>query len=665
MRTLAWGLLGGVLLLGACDGSAPEETKSEAPAPQTSPAQDAAPVADASEAEDDTASLPSQTYDARVFFETTSAFLPGSSGLPFSPDGSEILVSWDKTGIFNAYALPVSGDEGRALTESSDNATYAASFFPEDGRLLFTADQGGNELNHVYVREEDGTVTDLTPGEKVKAIFGGWSSDFSRFYVLTNERDARFFDMYALATNGYERSMVFQNDGGFQIAAVSRDDRWLALDKPRSSADSDILLVDLSGDDKTPKLITEHEGNISHGAMDFTPDSTKLVYSTDEVGEWRQAWTYDLATGEKAPYVTADWDVSFVVFSPTGQVRVTGVNADGRTEVTLTDLETGEALALPELPEGNLANIRFSPDDRFMGFLLTSDRAPANVHVLDRESGTVRKLTETANPAIDPADLVSSEVIRYESFDGLEIPGILYKPHQASAETPVPALIWVHGGPGGQSRVGYSATIQHLVNHGYAILAANNRGSSGYGKTFYHMDDKRHGEVDLQDIVYAKTHMAGQDWVDAEKIGIIGGSYGGYMVAAALAFEPEVFEVGIDIFGVTNWVRTLKSIPPWWAANRDALYDELGDPATDEERLRRISPLFHAENIVRPLLVVQGANDPRVLQVESDEIVEKVRANGVPVEYIVFPDEGHGFRKRENRITASNAYVTFLEEHLR
>ena len=196
------------------------------------------------------------------------------------------------------------------------------------------------------------------------------------------------------------------------------------------------------------------------------------------------------------------------------------------------------------------------------------------------------------------------------------------------------------------------------------ILAANNRGSSGYGKTFYHLDDKRHGEEDLQDIVYGRKYLESLDWVDGDKIGVIGGSYGGYMVAAALAFEPEAFDVGINIFGVTNWVRTLKSIPPWWEAFKEALYDELGDPATDEERHRRISPLFHAENSVKPLLVIQGANDPRVLQVESDELVAAVQANEVPVDYVIFPDEGHGFRKRENRITASEAYVRFLNTYL-
>ncbi|NNF41142.1 MAG: S9 family peptidase, partial [Woeseiaceae bacterium] len=418
-------------------------------------------------------------------------------------------------------------------------------------------------------------------------------------------------------------------------------------------------------DAKEPVLITEHEGNIAYGAMGFTPDSRHLVYSTNEFGEFNQAWQYDLASGEKSLLVKADWDVWYVSFSPGGRYRVSGVNADASTEVTLTDLANGKDFRLPGLPPGDLNNIRFHADDSMVALIVNADNSPSNIHVVDLGAGTSKQLTNALNPAIDPSHLVSSSIVRYKSFDDLEIPGVLYKPRNASPENPAPALVWVHGGPGGQSRTGYSATIQHLVNHGYAVLAANNRGSSGYGKTFFHLDDRRHGEEDLQDIVYGRRYLETLDWVDGNSIGIIGGSYGGYMVAAALAFQPEVFDVGINIFGVTNWVRTLESIPPWWEDFKEALYDEMGDPAVDAERHRRISPLFHAENIARPLLVVQGANDPRVLQVESDELVAAVQANEVPVEYVVFPDEGHGFRKRENRITASEAYLSFLDSYLR
>lgn len=604
------------------------------------------------------------TYSAAQFFETTSYGLVAAGGKAFSHDGMSILMNSDKSGVFNAYALPVSGGDPALLTDSTDNAIFGVSWFPEDDRILYTYDSGGNELNHVVVREVDGSYGDLTPGDDLKAGFLGWSDDGQSFYLVTTERNQRSFDVYRYRTDGYERELVFENPG-FSVNSISGDERWLALDKPRTSADSDVYLVDLESDDKEPMLITGHDGNIAYGALGFTPDSRFLSYSTDEFGEFNQAWQYDLESGEKSLLAKADWDVWYVSFSPAGRYRVTGVNADASTEVTLRDLRSGKDFELPGLPPGDLNNIRFFSDDSMVALIVNADNSPSNIHVVDLETGTSRQLTDALNPAIDASHLVRNNVVRYPSFDGLEIPGILYKPRNASPDNPAPALVWVHGGPGGQSRTGYSATIQHLVNHGYAILAANNRGSSGYGKTFFHMDDRRHGEEDLQDIVYGRRYLESLDWVDGDKVGIIGGSYGGYMVAAALAFEPETFDVGINIFGVTNWVRTLESIPPWWEDFKEALYDEMGDPAVDAERHRRISPLFHADNIVRPLLVVQGANDPRVLQIESDELVAAVQANEVPVEYVVFADEGHGFRKRENRIAASEAYLKFLNTYLR
>ena len=604
-----------------------------------------------------------ERYDAEAFFATTSYFLAG--GYAWSPDDSRLLVSSDESGIFNAYALAAGDGAAEPLTGSTTDSTFAVSWFPNDGRMLFTADQGGNELDHLYVRAEDGTTQDLTPGENVKASFAGWAGDGESFYVVTNERDPAAFDLYRYTTDGYERTLVFQNDAALAIAAVARDGSTVAMVKPRTSADSDIYILDTRVANAEPELITPHDGNISYGVHEFTPDSGKLVYTTDEHGEFQQAWTYDLGTGEKRPLVSADWDVVFVTYSDSGRYRVSGTNADARTAVTILDTETGKEVELASLPPGDLAQIRFSRDESRIALMVSSDTSPADVYTVDLAADRANRLTVALNPAIDEADLVPSEVVRYRSFDNLEIPAIQYRPKGASAANKVPALVWVHGGPGGQSRTGYSATIQHLVNHGYAVLAANNRGSSGYGKTFYHMDDRQHGEVDLQDIVYARRYLASLDWVDAERIGIIGGSYGGYMVGAALAFEPEVFDVGIDIFGVMNWVRTLESIPPWWESFKEALYDEMGDPATDAERHRRISPLFHAQNIQAPLLVVQGSNDPRVLQVESDEIVAAVRANGVPVEYLLFDDEGHGFTKRDNRIAASEAYVKFLDTHLK
>ncbi|MGI8943055.1 MAG: S9 family peptidase [Qipengyuania sp.] len=612
----------------------------------------------------DTAAPESESYTAAQFYDSTSFGLASPGGYNFSPDGSHVLIHSDESGVFNAYLLPLAGSKPVPLTSSASNAVFAASFFPRDDRVLYASDSGGDELDHLYVREEDGTVRDLTPGENLKAGFAGWSDDGKTFYVASNERDAAAIDLYAYDAGDYSRELIFENSGEYYPGEISGDGRWLVLSKSNSSADSDLYLIDLQSADTAPRHITPHQGNVSHGSYAFSRDNTKLVYATNAHGEHNQAWTYDLATGATAEYLKDDWDVSFVQFSPNGRYRVSAINEDAQTAVTLLDQQTGRPVRLSGLPDGDLGSIRFSPDEKTIAFTLSSDTSPADIYVAELASGQARRLTSALNPAIDEDDLVTASVARFKSYDGVEIPGILYRPKSASAADPAPAIVWVHGGPGGQSRRGYNPTIQHLVNNGYAVYAINNRGSSGYGKTFFHMDDRKHGDADLRDVVASKDFLQGLDWVADDRIAIAGGSYGGYMTAAALAFHPQVFEAGINIFGVTNWVRTLKSIPAWWGANRLALYDELGDPATEEERLRAISPLFHADKIARPMLVVQGANDPRVLQVESDELVAAVRANKVPVEYVLFPDEGHGFRSKANRITASEAYLEFLDQHI-
>ena len=604
-----------------------------------------------------------EQYPAALFHQTTSYSLGSSNGYVFSQDNGDILASTDASGIFNAVTLNDAGTVS-PLTSSGDDAVYAQSFFPNDDRVLVTSDNGGDEIYHVYVRERDGTLTDLTPGEEVRASFVGWRGDGEVFYIQTNERDPETNDLYAYQAADYSREMIYENDGK-EIADISPDGRWLALTKERTNADSNIYLVDFVAGNQEPKLITEHMGDISYGVYDFTADSEALIYATNEFGEFNQAWTYQLISGERSPLIEADWDVSYVFDSPTGRYLVSAINADATTELTIKDNQTGEVVELKNIPDGEVGQVRFNRDESSIAFGVNTDTSPFNLYTADVETGQATRMTNALPDRINEEALVSAEIVRYESFDGLEIPSVFYKPKQASAANPVPALVWVHGGPGGQSTRGYSATIQHLVNHGYAVLAANNRGSSGYGKTFFHMDDQDHGGKDLQDIVQARKYLEGVEGIDPDRIGIIGGSYGGFMTAAAMAFEPEVFDVGIDIFGVTNWVRTLESIPPWWGAFRDALYDEMGDPATDGERLRKISPLFHADQIENPLLVIQGANDPRVLKVESDELVEAARENGATVEYVVFDDEGHGFQKRENRIEASQAYLDFLDTYLK
>jgi dipeptidyl aminopeptidase/acylaminoacyl peptidase len=432
--------------------------------------------------------------------------------------------------------------------------------------------------------------------------------------------------------------------------------------KPNTTNDSDILLYDTQT--KQTKNITEHTGPVDNAVASFDPQSKYLYYLTNDGHEFSYLARYELGTGKKQAVEKAGWDVMFCHFSQNGKYRVVGKNVDGITEVTIYDEASGKPLKIPGLPDGEIRNITFSRSESKLAFYVAGDRSPSALYVYDLKNSKLTKLLDGANPEISAGDLVEAKIIRYKSFDGMAIPALLYKPHQASNTNKLPALVEVHGGPGGQSRKGYIGPYQYLVNQGFVMLRVNNRGSSGYGKAFSAADDQKHGREPLRDCIEAKKYLETLDYVDPDRIGIIGGSYGGYMTLAALAFHPDAFDAGVDIFGVSNWVRTLKNTPSWWEAFRKALYTELGDPNTQEEMLRAISPLFHADKIRRPLIVIQGANDPRVVKAESDEIVEAVKKNGVPVEYVVFPDEGHGFTKKANQITAYKAIAEFLQKHL-
>jgi len=556
----------------------------------------------------------------------------------------------------------VAGGEPVQLTDGEESV-FSVSYFPTDERFLFSSDRGGNELRHLYVRDPDGSVRDLTPGEGLTASFVGWSDDDRSFFVITNERDSSYFDLYRYDATTYERTLVYQNEEGLDVAAISPDLRYVALSRSITTSNSDIHLLDLRTGER--RHLTPHEGDVANGAQTFSPDSRALYLTTDEGSEFARLVRLDLETGDREVVYDPGWDVWFASFSRDDRYFVTGANVDGRTEIVVRDAATMQPIELPELPEADITSVTFSRDGRLIAFYASGSRFPSDLFMHELGTGDVRRLTSNGNPEIAPEDLVDGEVARFDSYDGTEIPGILYLPHAASETNRVPALIWVHGGPGGQSRIGYNSLVQYLVNHGYAVYAINNRGSTGYGKTFYALDDRKHGDADLDDVVESKKLLIGTGVVDPERVGVIGGSYGGYMVLSAMAFHPEEFDVGVDIFGVSNWLRTLENIPPYWESFRNALYVEIGNPATQRDFLIATSPLFHAEKIARPLMVLQGANDPRVIQAESDDIVAAVRKNGVPVEYVVFEDEGHGFGKKDNQIEGYGKVLAFLDLHLK
>ena len=608
---------------------------------------------------DESTEMAPATYTIEQFYKNKNVF-----GGSFSSDASKLLVSSNETGIYNAMALRVDGGKTIQLTNSDQESVFAISFFPNDDRILFASDQGGNEISHIFMLEENGKVTDLTPDEEAKANFYGWAKDLKSFFFTSNVRDEKYFDLYEMNIEDFEADLIYQNEDGLNVTAISDDKRYLALINSITTNNSEMYLYDRNS--KFQTHISKHEGDAQFSPQYFSSDNSTLYYLTDMGSEFQHLRTIDIGSGASETVFETNWDVQYSYESYNGKYRVIGYNDDGKTHVKLFMPKSGEELVFPSIEGRSISSVGISRDEQTMRLTAASSKTPSDIYVYDFETKEYKQLTDNLNPEINPSDLVEATVVRFKSFDGTEIPAIYYVPHAASPDNKVPGMIWVHGGPGGQSRQSYFALIQYMVNQGYAVLAVNNRGSSGYGKTFFKMDNLRHGEDDLQDCIYGKKYLQTLDYIDHDRIGIIGGSYGGYMTMAALTFTPEEFAVGVNIFGVTNWLRTLKSIPSWWESFREALYAELGNPHTDDSvRLHQISPLFHASNVTKPLMVLQGANDPRVLQVESDEIVAAVKANGVPVNYVLFEDEGHGFRKKENEIKGYGQIVTFLDKYLK
>jgi dipeptidyl aminopeptidase/acylaminoacyl peptidase len=582
----------------------------------------------------------------------------------FNADETRILVNSDKSGIYNLYEISLDDTSMRQITHSTLESFFGLDYVRGTNHVLYSADKGGNEINHIYLLREDGTTQDLTPGEKEKANFGGWSKDKKTMYFKSNKRDPQFFDLYKMAVADWKPAMIYQYEDGLDVAGLSDDEKILALQKTITTSENQLFLMDRMTKKKTE--ISDPAVPGQYNTSGFSDDGKYLYYITDAGKEFAYLVEYELATGTRKTIYETNWDVMYSYVSENEKYRVIGVNEDGKNTLIIKNNKTGEAVDFPEIPDGDIQGVNISDSEKLMSLAVGSSKSPTNLYVYNFETKELKKLTETLNPEINPDDLVTAEVVRFKSFDGLEIPAIYYKPISATAKNKVPALVWVHGGPGGQSRVGYFSLVQYLVNHGYAILAVNNRGSSGYGKTFYKMDDRNHGDKDLKDCIMGKEWLQTLDYIDSAKIGILGGSYGGFMTMAAMTAAPDEFQVGVNLFGVTNWIRTLKSTPAWWASFRNALFQELGDPFTaDSVRLYEISPLFHAEKVKNPVMVLQGANDPRVLQVESDEMVAAIKENNVPVEYVIFPDEGHGFVKKENEIKGYGQVLTFLDNYLK
>jgi len=597
-------------------------------------------------------------YNASEFYNNEDIH-----GVAFNADESKILINSDKTGIQNLYELSIADTAVRPLTHSEKESFYAIDYLPGSNDYLYASDQGGNENDHIYLQRAGGAAKDLTPWPGSKNSISNWSGDKKSILITSNRRDPKYFDLWKADTADWNFKLLYQNDSGYNINGVSKDERFIGLTKDVSTDKNELYLLDRKNN-SLKKISNDHEATWYVSA--FEKNDSIMYFTTNDGGEFSYLVKFNINNGSSQKIYSTNWDVIGMGLSENEKYHTIFINEDGKNKVLLFDHATNKPIDFPEIKDGDIQSVVISPSEKNMLLTVGSSRSPQNLYTYNFDTKTLKQLTSTLNKEVNVNDMVSAEVVRFKSFDGKEIPAIYYKPLNASREKKVPALLWIHGGPGGQSRIGYSNAIQYLVNHGYAVMAVNNRGSSGYGKSFYNLDNKDHSNGDLKDCVWAKKWLQQQDYIDSGRIGIEGGSYGGCMVLGALAFHPEEFKVGVDLFGVANWLRTLRSIPPYWASFRKSLYDEMGDPNTaDSVMLKATSPLYNYQTINKPLIVFQGMNDVRVLPIESKEIVEGVKKNGVPVEYVTYPNEGHGFTKKENQITTSEKTLAFLDKYLK
>ena len=597
-------------------------------------------------------------YTIEQFYKTKNI-----GGGVFNKDETKIAVNNNETGIYNVYEINLADTSMKPVTKSAKESLFVNDYVAGTDNIIYSADQGGNENSHLYLLHPGDSAKDLTPGMKEKTSFFGWNKPRTTLYYTSNKRDPKYFDLYKMDTATWTSNMIYKNDSGYNVDNISFNEQYFLLSKAITTDANEMYLFNASS--KQMKKIST-DADAAYSPTGFELNDSSFYFTTNEGKEFTYLMKYNIASGQKEKVFETNWDVAYMYLSENGKYRVIGINEDGRNKVFLFDHATGSPIKFPEIPDGDVQGVNISNSEKNMILTVGSDKSPNNLWLYNFETQKLKQVTNTLNAEINSDDLAKSEVVRFKSFDGVDVPAIYYHPLAASKDKPVPALVWVHGGPGGQSRVGYSQSAQYFLNHGYAILMVNNRGSSGYGKTFHAMDDRDHGDKDLMDCVYGKRWLAKQENIDSTKIGIYGGSYGGFMSLEGIIQYPNEFKIGVDLYGVANWPRTLKSIPPYWESFRKALYREMGDPYTaDSVRLRNISPLFNTEKIKTPLLVLQGTNDPRVLQKESDEIVAGAKKNGTPVEYVLFPDEGHGFVKKENQMKAAETTLKFLDKYLK
>ena len=610
---------------------------------------------------------------AATLFQYQQARAASFAGWLPAPHGMLITTRFGQTRQVHRVSDP-RGDRQQLtfFPEPVNNVVTVSD--PEQPGFLFGKDTGGNERYQVYYQDlASGRQTRLTDG-KARNTAPRWSNMGDYFAYSTTRRNGRDTDIHVYdRTNGESRA-VLEAEGLWYALDWSPDDRRLLVQRYVSVGESYPHILDLDTGALTPFRANIYP--VSFGTARFSRDGRGVFYTSDEDSEFRHLRFHDLESGDSR-LLSGDiqWDVTSFALSRDGRYLVFVTNADGRSELHLRAVRDWREVPVPELPMGVVRGVSFSEDGWRIGFTVNSPRSPGNVYSFRVGETELTQWTQSEVGGLSTGRFVVPELIRFPTFDlpdgtvraadtdapRRKIPAFVYRP---TGPGPHPVLIMMHGGPASQARPTFNPVLQYWVNElGLAVIAPNVRGSTGYGREFKMLDDGRLREDSVRDVGALLDWIDAQPELDGGRVGIIGGSYGGYMVMASMIHYGPRLRAGVNVVGISNFVTFLENTGVY---RRDRRRLEYGDERDPEMRayLKSISPTTHADRIVQPLFIAQGANDPRVPQSEADQMVANIRGHGGEVWYFLARDEGHGFRKKSNRDSYNNAVALFLHTHL-
>ncbi len=579
----------------------------------------------------------------------------------FSPDGTRIAFISTLSGIPQVWMVDAESGWPDLVTALED-PIVGARWSPNGEWLAISVAPGGGMNSQIYAVRPDGTdLRRLTPGGSSNNWLGDWMEDGRELAIASSARDPGTMDTYLVAVASGEMRLVAENPGTGHITDLSADGRYAILARVENRSDNNLSLVDLRTGSQL--LLTPHDppGNFNFG--EFGADG--FVYLASDLER-------DLTAFARIPVVNGqpgsieiiaerpDAEADGLWLTQDGKTAVLLWNSWGSSELELLDLATGRRRGIEGLPGELVLDAEWSPDGAQLAVTVSGAAMPADIWILEIESGGWHQVTHSPHPGVDLSSLIQPELVRFSAHDGLELSGWLHTPHDYQA--PGPLVLDFHGGPEGQSRPFFNATYQALLSQGIAVFAPNVRGSTGQGKTFVNLDNGPLRFDAVRDIAACLDFVTRAGIADPSRIGIMGGSYGGYMTMAGLVEYPDRFAAGANLFGIVNFETFFAQTEPWMAAISKIEY---GDPDTEPDLLRRLSPIHRIDRVRAPTLVLHGANDTNVPVVEAEQVVGELERRGVPVKYILFSDEGHGFRKLPNRITATVAIVRWFVEHLR